>query len=425
MHKVMRFMSEKTWHYLLVLLLIITACSGSGVTSTDPPPDNEGGGEQKPGFEPIEETVPEGDQRIGFFLDNWQPKNISAPEFVEQNKPEEELDSRIQINTETVITQVPQTVYGNNANPYNGQMGSEPTVIGYLNDLDPHLIRFPGGNLSNVYFWNRALGNYPDDAPPADSLLDANGNLRETESYWYGKNEARWTMSLDNYYKLLEETNSKGIITVNFAYARYGRSKNPVATAAGYAADWVRYDNGRTRYWEIGNENYGSWQTGYRIDTTKNQDGQSEFISGRFYGQFASVFIDSMRAAAEQIGADIKIGTQLIERDATKAYETDIVKNWNHLYFEGAGDIADYYIVHNYYTPYNEDSSPSVILDSAPRVTKNMMGWMNETISNNGGEMKPIALTEWNIFAVGSQQKVSHTSGMHAAMVLGELIKYE
>lgn len=37
--------------------------------------------------------------------------------------------------------------------------------------------------------------------------------------------------------------------------------------------------------------------------------------------------------------------------------------------------------------------------------------------------MKPIALTEWNIFAVGSKQMVSHINGLHATLTLGELIR--
>jgi predicted ABC-type ATPase len=56
---------------------------------------------------------------------------------------------------------------------------------------------------------------------------------------------------------MLQQTGNEGMITVNYAYARYSTSANPVAAAAHLAADWVRYDNGRTRYREIGNENDG------------------------------------------------------------------------------------------------------------------------------------------------------------------------
>jgi hypothetical protein len=36
---------------------------------------------------------------------------------------------------------------------------------------------------------------------------------------------------------------------------------------------------------------------------------------------------------------------------------------------------------------------------------------------------KPIALTEWNIFSSGSKQQISNIAGLHAVMVLGEIIK--
>ena len=86
-----------------------------------------------------------------------------------------------------------------------------------------------------------------------DTLLNADGS-KYRNYYWYGKNTDSWTQSIDNYYQLLSATNSKGMLTVNYGYARYGTGPSPVQAAAHLAADWVRYDNGRTKYWEIGNE---------------------------------------------------------------------------------------------------------------------------------------------------------------------------
>ena len=41
----------------------------------------------------------------------------------------------------------------------------------------------------------------------------------------------------------------------------------------------------------------------------------------------------------------------------------------------------------------------------------------------NNVKLKPVALTEWDIFAEGSKQQTSYINGMHAAIVLGELAK--
>ena len=56
----------------------------------------------------------------------------------------------------------------------------------------------------------------------------------------------------------------------------------PATAAVHYAADWVRYDNGRTKYREIGNESGGPWQAGFRINMAANQDGQPEIISALY-----------------------------------------------------------------------------------------------------------------------------------------------
>ena len=221
---------------------------------------------------------------------------------------------------------------------------------------------------------------------------------------------------------MLQQTVNKGIITVNYGYARYGTGPDPVAAAAHLAADWVRTDNGRTKYWEIGNECNGTWEAGYRIDLSKNHDGQPEFISGNLYGRHFKVFADSMRAAAQQMAATIYIGAYILEQ-APQSWQTPTDQTWNQGVIGQVKDVADFYIVHSYYTPYNTNSNASDILATGTSNTQSVMTYLTQNIPANGGVLKPIAMTEWNIFAVGSMQQVSHIAGLHADIVLGELIK--
>jgi hypothetical protein len=51
------------------------------------------------------------------------------------------------------------------------------------------------------------------------------------------------------------------------------------------------------------------------------------------------------------------------------------------------------------------------------------MNYMKQTTSENQVLLKPITLTEWNIFSQGSKQSCSFINGMHAAIVLGELAR--
>lgn len=299
------------------------------------------------------------------------------------------------------------------------QIVTEASLMDHLTTLHPHIIRFPGGSLSDLFFWNAPVNTPPDDAPV--NLVQSNGTTAAA-GYWFGTNTQSWTCSVDNYYNMLQQTNNKGMITVNYGYARYGTGINPVAKAAHLAADWVRYDNGRTKYWEIGNENFGDWEAGYRINIANNKDGQPEYLTGLLYGQHFKIFADSMRKAAQETGKNIYIGA-VINESAPQNWWTATATNWNTGLFTGAGDSPDFYIAHNYYTPYLTNANADLILSTPETVTQTMMNYMKQSLTNAGRLQKPIALTEYNIFSTGSKQQVSNVNGLHAVMVIGEAIK--
>jgi hypothetical protein len=355
---------------------------------------------------------------IGFFGNDWVSKTFTVPAYNLVSPASGTPDASISVDMSNVLTKISKYLFGNNSNLWMGQMVTQPALLGYITDLSPNVLRGPGGSISDMYFWN-ATSQPPSDAP--DSMFDTNGNP-VAAGYWFGKNSASWTFSIDNYYQVLQQTHSAGLLTINYAYARYGTGPNPVATAAHLAADWVRYDNGRTKFWEIGNEDNGNWEASYQIDVTKNKDGQPQIITGDLYGQHLKIFADSMRAAAQETGKTIYIGAQLLDgAPASWADATD--QNWNQGVLNQAGGTADFFIVHDYFTPYNTNSSAAEILNSALTVPTAAMTYLKQQMAQYNVASKPIALTEWNIFATGSRQMVSNIAGIHAVMGLGELIK--
>jgi hypothetical protein len=353
----------------------------------------------------------------GFFFDNWQPKSFTIPSSVTEATLPASTNVTVTVNTATVISKMPATIFGNNSNVWIGQINTEGTLMNHLTNLQPRILRGPAGSVSDVYFFNASAA--PSDVPA--TLLNADGTTSST-GYWYGKNTQSWTFSVDGYYDMLLKTGSKGMLTVNYGYARYGTSDNPVAAAAHLAADWVRYDKGRTPYWEVGNEVYGEWEAGYRIDTKTNKDGQPEIITGALYGKHFKVFADSMRKAAAEIGVPIKIGAVLYESEP-QSWNTNTIKTWNAGYFSEAGNTADFYSVHSYFTPYNENSTAATIFNSAATVPAEVMAYVKKTMTAAGVNQKPIAMTEWNTFASGGKQNVSHVVGMHAVLTLSEFVK--
>jgi len=395
-------------HYFIIIFSILIFICSCKKKSEDPP---------APVVIPPVTVVETPNNVPDLPFESWSAKTLSLPTTYD-NVPQTSSVKGVDVNVNFAkrITKVSKYVYGNNANPFTGWMQNDAVLMNNINNLHSGVMRIPGGSLSDVYFWNRqaVYENYV-----AKSYLPALNDIPSTISPWAGKRTLdyeNWSMGVDQYYQMMQMTGSTAIVTVNYGYARYGTGNNPVAQAAHLAADWVRYDNGRSKFWEIGNEVSGSWEAGYEIDQSLNKDGQPKRITGDLYGKHASVFIDSMRHAATQIGKQIYIGVV-----SDQVVNTDM-PTWNRDLIANVGGKADFYIVHSYFTPYNQNSTPDVILNSASQIEGYKSYVQNELLAQ-GKPAAPVFLTEWNIFAVGSKQQVSFVDGMHATLVLGELIK--
>jgi hypothetical protein len=381
------------------------------------PPDIEDPG---PGDTTIKDPVdPPVSPTIGFFLDGWQPRTYVAPQYTEGTIASN-TETVVTVDAANVITKIPVTIFGHNANNWMSRMYNEPVFISHLTDLKPNVIRFPAGSGSDAYFWNCDKNKPPSDAPVR--LRKADGTYQTDNLYSFGKSDDSWKATVDDYYSVLQQSNSEGVITINYAYARYGTGTDPVASAAHMAADWVRYDNGRTKYWEIGNENYGDWEWGYRIDVDANKDSQPEYLTGDLYARHFKVFADSMRKAAVQTGKTIYIGA-VMQESQTQSWQTITTQTWNSTMIPEANNVPDFYIGHNYITPYGENSNAGTVLSSALTVPGQMISFMKSDIERNNGVIKPIILSEWNMWAQSSKQQVSNTSGTFAVIVQTEALK--
>lgn len=352
-------------------------------------------------------------QDQGFFLNTWQPATISSPAYTEVEQTTNPVTVSMKVLFGDTVAKVTPYIFGDNANLWSGCMSDNEELMHHMSDRKMGVLRGPAGSVSDVFFWNRSVDERPDDIPA--HLAGQTSNFEP----WYGVRPyswENWTMAVDSFYRILEQTEVTGMLTVNYGYARYGTGPAPVATAAHMAADWVRYDNGRTKFWEIGNEVFGSWEAGYRIDPALNQDGQPEIITPTLYAQHSLVFIDSMKAAAASIGLDIKIGLVMLD-----SYSSEF-PDWNKEVAAIAGDAADFYVLHCYFTPYNQNSSRETILNSYRRAGE-IKAHLYSGLDKAGKPHLPVALTEYNIFATGSKQAVSHVNGMHAVLVAGEALK--
>ena len=345
------------------------------------------------------------------FLDDFAPKTANIPISVVANKTTNDPTVTVTLSADT-LGQISKYVFGNATAVWIGNVTGETKFVENTKLLNPSLIRFPGGSWSNIFFWDGA----PVDVP--DSAYDSSG--KRVKFYAIsGKND--WPTTTDNYYKLRQQTGSQGLITINYGYARYGLSDDPVAKAAHHAAQWVRYDNGRTKFWEIGNENAGPWEVGWKINTTTNKDGQPEIITGKLYGQHFRVFADSMRAAANEVGAKIYIGAQVLHYDGTTSWNP-VDRAWNAGVIGEVGDAADFYVMHNYF---GKDANAQNLLTVASTEPKKNINFIQQDIAKKNGFQKPVAITEYNINYNSANETMgrSYVNGMQATILFNELIK--
>jgi len=350
-------------------------------------------------------------QNTNCFLDDFAPKNATIPVSAVANKTTNSPTVTVTLSADT-LGQISKYVFGNATAVWIGNVTGEAKFVENTKLLNPSLIRFPGGSWSNIFFWDGA----PSDVP--DSAYDSSGN--RTKFYAIsGKND--WPTTTANYYKLRQQTGSQGLITVNYGYARYGLSDDPVAQAAHLAAEWVRYDNGRTKFWELGNENAGPWEAGWKIDTSANKDGQPEIITGQLYGQHFKVFADSMRAAATEVGAKIYIGAQVLHFDGSTSWNS-VDRTWNAGVFSEVGDAADFYVMHNYF---GKDANAQNLLTVASTEPKKNISFIQQDIANKNGFQKPVAITEYNINYNSANETMgrSYINGMQATILFNEFIK--
>lgn len=351
------------------------------------------------------------------FFKDFKPDTAVIPPYAISTKPAATPTVTVIINGADTVGKVSPYLLGNAVAVWVGQNVNNPTMVNWIKMLSPSLIRFPGGSWSDGYFWNSLPNDLPITIP--DGTTYNYTTHAYTKNPFYAQLGPSQALTPAGYYDLRNKTGAQGLITVNYAYARYGTSAHPAQQAAHLAADWVRYDAGRTKFWEIGNEVSGPWEYGWLIDTTLNKDGQPAIISGTLYGQHFKVFRDSMRAAAAEMGSTIYVGA-IIDQYNDENSSNIGNKGWNRQLFSTIGDTVDFYAWHDYYG-YSSSIIGQVLLGQN-QVNTDMTS-MKRDIATKGGANRPLALTEWNTSGPSLAQ-TSIANGMQAVTVFCEMAEH-
>jgi alpha-N-arabinofuranosidase len=123
------------------------------------------------------------------------------------------------------IREVDPRMFGLNTAIWDGSFNTA-TTADLLNEVDNQALRFPGGSASDAYHWQT--------------------NTSEGQTF-------QWATNFDAFANIAVTTKAQVFITVNYG------TGTPEEAAA-----WVKYSNKTKdygfKYWEVGNENYGTWE---------------------------------------------------------------------------------------------------------------------------------------------------------------------
>jgi len=328
-------------------------------------------------------------QNRNFFEDTWQAKNFSIPtNYTLSTFTNAQVDATVNVFLNDSIRKITPVVLGVNTTFRSGSSMLNRVPLYEKSGWGTY--RFPAGSGSNLYFWD---GNIPSSfAIPTNPINGLQGNKLKPADFA----------------SFINTTGAQGTVVVNYFFARYGVTPQGtrdarVQQAADYAAAFVHKMNieldAGIKYWEIGNECYGQWEHGWVVN--------NDTIDGTEYAEDFAVFAQTMKA----VDPSIKVGAVLGWNKPT----------WNNEVIAGVKDVADFVIIHQYFT--NHSPTVSQLRASISRIQGDA-NTVNDLTVNVAGKPPgyfPLAMTEYN---TRGDYTTTMLNALLTVEMIGEQIKH-
>ena len=305
-----------------------------------------------------------------------------------------------------------------------GNRMEDPTFINRTKAAGITLIRLPGGSWSNWYPWLECEQN--------------NESICEN-----------WVADPTDFINFLQATGTEGMYTVN----QNRTAKEAAALVAffngnvnddralgtdvlgkdwGKVSDWakLRANHGNPdpiniKYYEVGNEIYGGkqgkdcapwgWEDVWTCDGT-------EYVNGIGSGVNRKEGFKEFQTIMQFVDPTIKVGAVGVSEQAGWS-------NWGNEVITGAGDVMDFYIVHQYAynDPPNNISAPLAV----PQTTWSFIrkNFDDAIAANSSGSCPELTVTEYNMFAFDSgdsgQWMTRNVNMLFMADTIGQMITNE
>lgn len=321
-----------------------------------------------------------GTTKPAFYVDDVSLTAVPPPAvvnvMVETGRPLRTLDARH---------------FGLNAAVWDAAFDT-PTTIGLLTEMGNQTLRFPGGSLSNDYHW---------------------------QTNTTGNNTWQWATSFDAFAHVAVATGARVFISVNYG------SGTPTE-----AADWVRHANVTHgygfKYWEIGNENYGDWETDVNV---RPHDPYT-------YANRFKDYYDRMKA----VDPTIKIGAMAVTGEDSYASYTDhpatnprtgqAHNGWTPVMLvtlKSLGVTPDFLIYHRYAQGPGGESDAGLLQSSTTWAADaaDLRQQLTDYLGAAGAGVELVCTENNSVFTNPGKQTTSLVNALFLADTLGEAMKTE
>jgi hypothetical protein len=360
-----------------------------------------------------------------FYLDDIQLVNATAPAV-----------THLTVNAGQPIRTADARWFGINVAVWDGTLDT-PQTLSVLTNMGTRALRFPGGSASDDYHWvyNRQDNNTWTWSSSLASFIhvitNLNGQAMITLNYGTGfTNEAAAWVAYVNAATINSQSLGVDAMGTNWQTAGYWaslRAAAPLGTDDG--RNFLRLTRPAPlgfKYWEIGNECYGSWET----------DSNSEPHDPYTYALRARDYISLMKA----VDPTIKIGVVVTPGEDSYANNTShpVVNPRTRLTHNGwtpvllatltsLGVTPDFVIHHRYaQNPGGEDdtgllgSSTGWAFDAA-----NLRQMITDYVGSNGANIELLCTENNSVSSAPGKQSTSLVNGLFMADSLAQLMQTE
>ncbi len=299
--------------------------------------------------------------------------------------------ARVAIDAGAVVRTVDDRFFGLNAAIWDGALGT-PETTALLAAAGVRVLRFPGGSLSDEYHWrtNTTLANA-----------------------W------TWPTGFDAFAGVASALGAQAFITVN-----YGTGTPEEA------AEWVAYSNAVMgygfRYWEIGNENYGAWET----------DAQTAPHDPYTYAVRARDYIAQIKAADPQarVGVVVITGEDSFANNtrhpATNPRTGRVHNGWTPVLLatlRSLGVTPDFAVYHRYEQAPGAESDAVLLLSSRTWAddARDLRRQLTDYLGAEGAAVEMVVTENNSVYASPGKQTTSLVNALFLADSVGAVLLTE